>query len=155
VKTRGFSLLELTVVLCVIAILFAGSAIQYQKRIDDSRREVLRHQSQTFQRMVENIRAISVLQRSHVVDLGTGVFVGVNQHGWAVSAGINRDISHKGASKNSCRSLWLYLFSGSSTKNDKSGTKLPEDFDISLIENYICRYNSFKNRKIRISLTMM
>jgi len=139
----GFSLLELTVVICLIGILFAASAVQYQKHVDKSKAEILNFQAKTFKRTIENVHAISVLQNTRVVDLGTGFFVGVNEQGWPLAASSSSVVEFKNATKSGCFSLWVTLFSNSAVKNDSSSTFLPDDFGISLEDNYICRYKQF------------
>jgi len=142
-SSAGFTFLELVVVVCLIAILFAFSAMQYQKRISDSRNEVLFYQSQAFKRSVDNIRAISSLQRSNIVNLGTGVYVYLHSSGWPYAANLSGKLLEPALSSSSCRSLWVNLFTGANLKNDNSSTKIKDDFEILLIDNYICRYKQF------------
>ena len=137
---QGYTFIELVIVVCLIALLFAFSAVQYQKRISDSRKEVLYFQSQAFKRAIDNVRAISTLQNSDVVDLGTGVAAYLYRSKWPYAAQVKGNIPVKLPSQKNCHSLWFHLFSSHPLQNDNSSTKRTDDFEILLIDNYICRY---------------
>lgn len=146
-KGRGFSFLELVVVVCLIAILFAYSVVDYQKRVNQSEREVLHHQAQAFKRSIDNIRAISSLQQSSRVDLGTGIYVYLFESGWPYGASLGDEDIQYDLSAENCRSLWQYLFTSPHVKNDKSDTKHKYYFETDLVKNHICRYKQIEKQE--------
>lgn len=136
----GFSFLELVVVICLIAILFTYSVVDYRKRIGESQREVFYFQANAFKRSIDNVRAISSLQGSSTVDLGTGVYVFVFSTGWPYAAGLSNEPPSESLSPYTCGSLWQYLFTNAIAQNDNSNTKGKYHFETHLIKNHICRY---------------
>lgn len=137
---KGFSLLEMVVVLSVIGVLFALAANRYQSHVTNSQERVVKFQASAFVRTTENIRAISVMQKGNVVDLGDGLLVYLNKHGWPIATNVSGLSPQRNASAEGCRSLWHGLFKEVTEESDNDRTIGSEKFDFSLIENDICRY---------------
>jgi len=139
-KSKGFSLFELVVVLCVVAFLAALALSYYQKNFDSSLKKHLHFQSATFLRAVENVRAISVLQKTRVVELAPGVYIHVNRHGWPQSASNKSVRALSKPSIASCESLLNDLFTTPKTGISNTSSNDSNRFITSLEENEICRY---------------
>lgn len=140
---RGFTFLELVLVISLITLLFAFSARQYQKHVDESKKEVIFFQAQAFKRSIDNVHAISTLKHSGVVDMGQGRYIFMHASGWPYAAAGSAEAVYDGVSSETCGSLWQALFTSANRKNDNSSTKAKDDFEFIVIDNYICRYKRF------------
>ena len=138
---KGFSLLELVVVFSLIAILFSLSLSRYQSSVSESQRAVIQYQASTFARAVENVRAISMIQKSAVVDMGSGLKIYLNSDGWPVATNANNNSQAQSVpSLDGCASLWHGLFREVSRKSSQFSESSIGRFEISLQEKDVCRY---------------
>lgn len=146
-KQNGFSLLELIVVFSLIAILFALAAARYQANIGSSQATVVNFQANAFLRSVENVHAMAAIQKSSVVDLGQGINVYLNKTGWPIATNIDGLPRQIKPTQEGCFSLWHGLFSDARNKNSSAPNNSAQDFEISLIDDYICRYQLVRKQE--------
>lgn len=136
----GFSLFELVVVLTVIAFLFAISAKHYQKHVVDSVEKLLLFQAGTFSRAVKTLRAVSIVKKASVIDMGKGIFIYVNQQGWPLYSNSLANIQEVKVGDESCKSLWYGFFESVEENNVTKSTVGQKKWLISAPSRYICRY---------------
>ncbi|WP_370981439.1 prepilin-type N-terminal cleavage/methylation domain-containing protein [Agaribacterium sp. ZY112] len=140
-NTKGFSLFELVVVLIVIALLFTFSAKRYLKHIEESQETAVHYQASAFLRGVESIKAAAAINKSRKVQLRDGPAFYLNKRGWPVSSSELETKPRYSLSADSCRSLWLGLFS-----QVKQGEG-HEQFVPSLERGRYCRYRLNRTRE--------
>lgn len=145
--TRGFSLLELVVVFSVVGILFALAAQRYLDSVEQSQARVIDFQASAFMRSVENTRAISTLQGGSSVDLGEGVLVYLNAAGWPFASNSGGLPRPQRPTKSGCESLWRAFFREVHSNSHEKDKNVSEKFEISLIDNYICRYKLVRKQE--------
>ena len=133
-RERGFSLLELVVVVCLIAILFAAALNRYYSYAYKARVNLLSFQASTFSRTIENVRALATLYNTDQIDMGNGLVIVMNRSGWPYST-FSKDLTvEHNASSLGCRKLWQNIFS----QTDDSDNSY--QIDASLINGRFCRY---------------
>lgn len=153
---QGFSLLELIIVVCLIAILFVAAMSRYESYEAKTKQNLLVFQANTFARTIENIKAVSVLYESDQIDLGNGVVVVLNDAGWPYTTLSENFIAEQKASANGCKKLWQSLFTQSSVTTNiadfdptqskeihqetQRKSKINYNFEVSLIGGRYCRY---------------
>lgn len=136
----GFSLFELTLVICIIAIIFAFTFSKYQSNVDKSMKKYLYFQAGTFLRSIENIRALSVLKKTPFVDLDSGTTVAINRYGWPQAVISSNVKALAGLSESDCKNLLNELFTSPGSSKRGNASNILNSFSISLEENEICRY---------------
>ncbi|WP_096087585.1 type II secretion system protein [Agaribacterium haliotis] len=141
---KGFSLLELIVVVCLIAILFAISVRFYIPQIEDSQRKTLNFQAAVFKRSVDNIHALSALQGGRSYTLSDGTRYYLNQWGWPVSSNALEVNPRRRVSDLSCRSLWLGLFSQVEAGTEQATL---DQFIASAASRRSCRYSLSRTKE--------
>jgi MSHA pilin protein MshB len=141
VKAKGFSLLELVIVIIAIGLLYYIGADFFNKRIDNSRGTAVRYQANAFARTVENLRAAQIALGSNPMNLD-GSMVYFNEHGWPASALAGQSPSVGSQSVEECQSLWDELQNKAQNvqKVEKTAKKAGENFKVVLKNKYICRY---------------
>lgn len=139
-RQTGFSLFELVVVIILVGILAVVGLSQYQNEIAGSQSRVAAFQAGAFSRAIENVRGLAVVQKSSKVELEPGLFIYLNNRGWPISSSIVPLVNIKQATQPGCESLWDGLFRTVAADSENERTPAKKKFDVSLIDNYICRY---------------
>lgn len=156
--SKGFSLLELTVVIVIIGFLATASLQYYENILDDARRTGVETMASRFTASIALIRGQWIVESSikvkgdvsatwHVDVDNVAVFL--NEHGWpANTEGSSPTSSDQSAEE--CYQLWQALFqnpaattiasdkhTGSVEEKSKKGQ---ERYHISQVNHHACRY---------------
>ncbi len=139
-RVAGFSLFELVIVICLIALLFAFAAKHYRQPITESQKKVVGFQANTFVRSVETLRALGVAEKTHILNTSDGVYIYLNRHGWPFAAGISNKIPRHLSKDELCASLWDGIFQSVESRSETSNTLAQESFEVTSVNKHICRY---------------
>ena len=146
--SKGFSLFELVVVICVIAVLFVFATKFYLQHIEESQRQAVQHQAAAFLRTVDNIHALASIGNKRQLTLESGVTFYLNRYGWPVSSSELAVNARRKVSDEACRSLWLGLFSELGDKQEGFGK---ERFQSGAANTYQCRFSLSRKQESRYS----
>ena len=141
----GFSLLELTLVICIIALLASVGAYHFNRHIDDSREHVLRQQAQAFARSMQHYRALALANKSATIKM-SGEPVHTNIRGWPIGAGAGFEKKTQ-LSSAACASLWQGVVVEVSEKKTDAQGPASAVFKSSQPERFICRYSLSRNTR--------
>lgn len=155
VKTqRGFTLLELVVVVCIIAILAAGGLVYYEKTMDDAKRTGVEIMANRFATAISLVRGQWIVESSmqlegkvpntyRVVLDQTPIFL--NELGWPASTdGVSARSNDQTAEE--CYQLWETIMQNptTTTVEGRSGNlgdeKGMQRYHISASSPEACRY---------------
>ncbi len=146
-REKGFSLLELIFVIIIIAfLLFIGSEV-YLSEIENSKRETLLFQANTFSRTINNLRATALIHQSKSVDLDNKKIY-LNEKGWPANTKVNLSAKSWDQTSEECQQLWFALYERPPESilniNEKKSSSL---YFISSINGRICRYELLRKEE--------
>lgn len=142
-QQQGFSLIELIIVVCLIAILFSVSFNRYQNYSHEARVSLVTYQASTFARTIESIKALSVLYQTDQINMGNGILIWINRAGWPYTSSSPSNAAEDLASSEGCKNLWRNLFA---QNEEIEPTKKTYQFDASLMNGRFCRYMLVNNQ---------
>jgi len=155
---KGFSLLELTVVIVIIGFLATASLQYYENIMRDARRTGVETMASRFTAAIALIRGQWIVESSikvggdvsatwHVDVDNVAIFL--NENGWPANTEGNNPTSTNQRAEE-CRQLWVALFQnpgGTTVASEKSFGKVDEKnikgkkrYHISQVNHHVCRY---------------
>ncbi len=136
-QCKGFSFLELLLVIVIIAVLIALGFRNYANQIDKSKIETLRFQAATFMRMVQHVHAYGVSTGANSVYL-VDKTIYLNEYGYPANTSAEVSSLSRDQTDHGCAEIWRAFFS---TIKQTKENKKPADMNIRSIENRFCRYD--------------
>jgi len=139
---HGFSLLEICIVLIVISVLTYLGHQYYFSAIEKSKAALIKYQSSTFSRSVENLYGQAQLTNAKTIKLGN-TLIYFNEKGWPATADIKTSVKSYNQTVEECVRLWRGLFSNPPSiggRDQVKKTREHVDFVVSSVNGRICRY---------------
>lgn len=151
-KQKGFSFLELTLVIVVISFLVFLGFNAYQPHIRNSQIESIRFQANAFSRTVGNLRAQRALAKSispekkYIVLERKKIFF--NEKGWPANTNAKSSAKSWNQTPQECEQLWLAIYENPPAHVlDISKKKSESIYLISSINGRICRYELLRKQE--------
>ena len=126
--------------LVLVAVLMAIALKEYRNEIESSQAKLIAFQASTFNRAIENVRAVSIVQKTRDVEISPGIRIYLGDSGWPIASNLIVGVKKYAASDDGCRSLWFGLFKTPISSSDNNVSFVHDDYEISLINKKICRY---------------
>lgn len=146
-RQKGFSLLELTIVTCIIAILAALFLHRANEVVDAAHRAALKSLARSFASAMANLRGKWIVeggrpgnkQRGREFVLLDNQRIYVNEFGWPANTNAD-DALNSSQTPEECRQLWNVISQNpvSATTDEQQRGTTP--FHISTREHHICRF---------------
>ena len=143
---KGFSLLEVSVVLIVISLLLYLGVQAYDKPIKKSEVESLRYQAGTFSRTINTLQAQGVLAKSQKLKLKDS-YIYLNENGWPANTNPKMSPKSSNQTPEECQQIWNALYELSPPSEINISKVTPEtSYFISSINGRICRYELIRKQ---------
>lgn len=146
-KQKGFSFLELTLVIIVISFLLYLGIETYIKDIEKSQREALRYQANSFSRSIHNLRASAQIGGRNFVILDEKKIY-LNEFGWPANTHNSMSAKSWNQTPQECQQLWNALYQKPPASVLNISEKTPSiHYLISSINGRICRYELLRKQE--------